>query len=74
MSAIDRLIEERIRAAVERGELSGLPGEAGRPARDLTLVPGRCRWLSGCSRMPECRPRDRRAGSNCTSSPKCAAR
>ena len=39
MSAIDRLIEERIRAAVERGELSGLPGE-GRPLRheDLTLV------------------------------------
>ena len=40
MSAIDRLIEERIRAAVERGELSGLPGE-GRPLQheDLTLVP-----------------------------------
>lgn len=40
MSVLDQLIEERIRAAVERGELSGLPGE-GRPLpdEDLSLVP-----------------------------------
>lgn len=40
MNAFDRIVEERIRAAAERGELSGLPGE-GKPLpdEDLVLIP-----------------------------------
>ena len=44
MSIFDRLAEERIRAALEKGELSGLPGE-GRPLEfdDDALVPAELR-------------------------------
>lgn len=40
MDLIERLAEQHIQAAIERGELSGLPGE-GRPlpAEDLSMVP-----------------------------------
>jgi len=40
MSALDRIVEERIRAAAERGELRGLPGEGKPlPEEDLALIP-----------------------------------
>jgi hypothetical protein len=40
MDPIERLAEQHIQAAIERGELSGLPGE-GRPLphEDLSMVP-----------------------------------
>lgn len=40
MDLIERLAEQHIQAAIERGELSGLPGE-GRPLphEDLSMVP-----------------------------------
>lgn len=40
MNAFDRIVEERIRAAAECGDLSGLPGE-GKPLpdEDMAMVP-----------------------------------
>lgn len=47
MSIFDHLAEERIRAALEKGELSGLPGE-GRPLEfdDDALVPAELRMAN----------------------------
>lgn len=46
MNAFDRIVEERIRAAAERGDLSGLPGE-GKPLpdEDMAMVPEEMRLV-----------------------------
>lgn len=46
MNAFDRIVEERIRAAAERGDLSGLPGE-GKPLpdEDMAMIPEEMRLV-----------------------------